>query len=139
MAEDKVYLNKQTVQARPRTIEEVFVPELGNVWVRVAEMSGADKDRFEASLIEIQQVGKRLTQTPSLLNVRAKLAVQCIVDENGQRIYSDDEANVVGAWGAVALDRIVAVARRINGMGEDDQVALQEALKNDQPAALPSD
>jgi len=139
VAEDKVYLNKQTVQARPRTIEEVFVPELGNVWVRVAEMSGADKDRFEASLIEIQQVGKRLTQTPSLLNVRAKLAVQCIVDENGQRIYSDDEANVVGAWGAVALDRIVAVARRINGMGEDDQVALQEALKNDQPAALPSD
>lgn len=99
--------------AQDRPHEDVSVPEWGGE-VRVATMSGKDRDEFEA---ESYEAGKSGTQ---LVNIRARLVARCLVDENGSRLFSLKQIEALGAKSAAALDRIYAVATRLNGMTEAD-------------------
>lgn len=131
------YLGKdQILQANDEAFEDVPVPEWGGV-VRVKRMTGAEKDAFEASLTIIQQQGGAVVQKPNMVNVRAKLAVRCIVDENGQPIFSDADISELGRKSGAALDRVVAAAKRLNRMTEADLQEMVQGLKNDPPAASP--
>lgn len=91
----------------PREI--VPVPEWGgDVYVRT--MSGTDRDAFEASLI-----GKE----GRLENVRARLVSLTLCDEAGSRMFTDSDITALGGKSAQALDRVFAVAQRLNGIGVD--------------------
>lgn len=86
--------------------EEVQVPEWGgSVFVR--EMSGEDRDAWEASLINEKG-------TTNLKNIRARLAAFCIVDENGNRIFTDDDIELLGKKSGKALERVTAACQKIN-------------------------
>lgn len=131
------YLGKdQILQANDEAFEDVPVPEWGGV-VRVKRLSAAEKDAFEASLTTIEQKGGSVVQRPNMVNVRAKLAVRCIVDESGKPIFSDADISELGRKSGAALDRVVAAAKRLNRMTEADLQELVQGLKNDQPAASP--
>ena len=108
--------------------------------VRVKSMSGAEKDAFEASLTTIRRgAGGKLTQQPNLVNVRAKLLVACLVDEDGERIVSDEDVVELGLKSASEMDKVVEVAKRLNAMTSDDLKDLADGLKNAQPVASPTD
>lgn len=133
------YLKKvQVFDTEDRIFEDVEVPEWGGV-VRVRSLMGAEKDAFEASVLVTKRVGKRLVQQPSYVNVRAKLVAQCVVDEDGQRLFGDEDIPALGRKSAAALDRIVEVAKRLNRMSEDDLDELVGDLKNDPPGASLTD
>lgn len=110
-------LRDQIMQASDLKTEVVHVPEWG-CDVTVSEMSGLDRDAFEQSLMG--PAGER-----DVSNLRARLLVKTLRDENGARMFADDEAHFLGAKSASALDRCFAVAQRLNALG----APLQEAVE----------
>jgi len=108
--------------------EVVHVPQWGGT-VAVRELTGLERDAFEASLLKIGADGKR---EPDLTNMRAKLCAACMVDgTTGDRIFSDADLGELANKSAAALNLVFEVAQRLNGMGSPE-----DAEKNS--AAAPS-
>jgi hypothetical protein len=104
--------------------ELVSVPEWGgDVYVR--GMTGADRDKFEASIIQMR--GK--DQTLNMVNIRAKLASMTICDEAGKLLFSEADIKGLSLKSASALQRVFAVAQKLSGIGESDVKELAEGLQ----------
>jgi hypothetical protein len=118
-------LSKEAILAAddlPR--EVVSVPEWGGV-VHVRTMTGTDRDAFEASLITKESVPSSKDQR--MHNVRARLVALTLCDETGERLFLDGEIDALGRKSARALDRVFAVAQRLNGIGTDEAQAAKNA------------
>lgn len=114
-------LKDQILSANDLPMEEVPTPEWGEgSFVFVRTMSGTERDAFEQSMLAAKKGG-----TTNLVNIRARLAVLCICDEKGQRLFADDDAEALGKKSAMVLDRIFEVAQRLNGIGVKDVKELQ--------------
>lgn len=111
------------------TKELVPVPEWGcAVWVR--GLSGTERDSYEQSLL----IGRGRKRDLNWLNARAKLLVRAIIDEDGNRIFTDSQAAELGTKNSAALDRLFTVARRLSGLAEEDIEELVEDLDKTQSA-----
>lgn len=91
--------------------EVVQVPEWGGEII-ISTMTGAARDAFEQSIVG---GGK-----PDVSNIRARLVAACAVNEQGERIFSDADAELLGRKSAAALQRCAAVAQRLNAMTTDE-------------------
>lgn len=111
----------QILDASDLETKEVEVPEWGGT-VLVKALSGRDRDAYEASLMKIR--GKE--QIPDLHNMRAKLVARAIVDEEGKRLFTDQDINALGLKSAAALDRVHAVIQEMSGLGEGATVDAEE-------------
>ena len=117
-----ILTKEQIVAVNAITTEIVSVPEWGgDVLVKV--MSGPERDAFESSIFE--QKGKDIQR--NLGNLRAKLVSKCLVDEKGNRLFSDKEIEIIGKKSAKVLDRIYEVCVKLNGIGPKD---VEELTKN---------
>ena len=105
--------------------ETVAVPEWGGS-VRVRTLSGAERDAFEATLMKTLN-GKRV---PDMDNLRAKLLAATGVDEEDKPIFGVHDLVALGRKSAVAIDRIFAVAQRLNAMAPE---SVEESIKNSMP------
>ena len=106
---------EQILAASDIQSEDVSVPEWGGS-VRVKALSGAERDQFETSIFETR--GKKVER--NLQNMRAKLVSLSIVDEQGNRVFSDADVKALGNKSAAALDRVFGVAMRLSGVSEQD-------------------
>ncbi|EKE68689.1 hypothetical protein P24_17147 [Oceanibaculum indicum P24] len=97
--------------------EDVAVPEWGGT-VRIRTMMSRERDEFETWLIANQ--GKHQ-------NVRGHLVALCAVGDDGQRLFTIEQASALGEKSAKAMDRLFDVAQRLNGMGAAD---IKELEKN---------
>jgi hypothetical protein len=104
--------------------ERVYVPEWGGD-VFVKGMTGAERDKFEGSILSLR--GK--SQQVNLVNLRAKLAALTICDEEGNRLFTDEDIQALSQKSAAGLQRVFAVAQRLSGLGEDDVKELTEGLQ----------
>ena len=102
--------------------EDVEVPEWGGA-VRVRSFTGRERDAFEASMVR----GDGKDRKVDLTNMRARLVGLTVIDETGQRIFTDDEVDLLGAKSGAALDRVFAVAQKLNGLSGAD---VDELSKN---------
>lgn len=110
------------LQAQDLPKELVKVPEWnGEVYVRA--LTGVERDAFEQSIVE--QKGKSTKM--NLRNLRAKLVALTAVDEKGDRIFSDRDAELLGQKSAAALNRVFEVAQRLSGLSQED---VEELTKN---------
>lgn len=117
------YLTRdQILQAQDLPAEDVEVPEWGGV-VRVRALTGAERDAYEASVV--RRKGNKMEYDPT--NMRAKLVAMCVVDEQGNRVFSDKDVELLGRKSAAALDRVFQVAQRLSGLRAED---LEELEKN---------
>lgn len=89
--------------------EVVPVPEWGGD-VIVSTMTGASRDAWEAGM-----AGKEGADL--LKDMRARLAVACMVDEAGARLFTDADVPALSAKSAAALERVTKVAQRLNRLG----------------------
>ncbi len=103
------------LQAQDLPFEDVEVPEWGGA-VRVRGLTGAERDAFEQSIVETRGKNTRM----NLKNIRAKLVALCVVDEQGNRVFSDDDAEALGRKSAAALDRVFEAAQRLSGLRKED-------------------
>ena len=99
--------------------ETVTVTELGGD-VIVSEMSGAQRDAWEQTLSVRDKQGR-------LVNTRAKLVVATLVNDDGSRVFSDDDVDRVGGMPSSVLDRLCDVAQRLNRLRPED---VETARKN---------
>lgn len=93
---------------------DVDVPEWGGV-VRVRMLTGGERDAFEAGTVV--RHGKKIDT--NLVNIRARLAALCVVDEAGARVFSEADAEALGQKSAAALNRVFEAARQLNGLTEE--------------------
>ena len=100
----------------------VEVPEWGGA-LYVRSLTGAERDAFEATWF----AGEGRGRTVNMANLRARLVVLCAVDEDGIRLFADDDAEALGAKSAQALDRLFDAAQKLNGFSEAD---VEELAKN---------
>jgi hypothetical protein len=116
----------QILESNDLKNEAVNVPEWGGT-VYVRTMTGADRDQFESSMVSVMPDGTRKTD---MTNLRAKLVALTIVDEAGARLFDTSDMDRLGLKSAAAIERVFAVAQRINGLGgqaEDDAIKNSKA------------
>ena len=90
-------------------VKEVKVPEWkGSVNVR--GLTARERDSFEASI----------GASANLDNLRARLVVLTLVDEEGKRIFKDSDAKALGDKNAEVVNRLFDVARQMSGMTDAD-------------------
>jgi hypothetical protein len=104
--------------------EEVHVPEWGGS-VLVRGMTGAERDAFESSVVELK-AGNKATSV-NMQNIRAKLVALTVVDEKGERLFSQADVELLGNKSAAALQRIFEAAQRLSGLTQAD---VEELAKN---------
>lgn len=105
--------------------ELVNVPEWGGE-VLVRMLTGAQRDAFEDSMIKNRGKSKEV----NLVNIRARLAALCIVDESGTRLFNDTEIVNLGNKSAIALDRVFVAAQRLCGLTKEDVAELAKNLES---------
>jgi hypothetical protein len=63
----------------------------------------------------------------NLANIRARLCAMAMVSDDGERIFTDADMKALGKKSAKALDRVFAVAQKLNGLSAGD---VEELAKN---------
>lgn len=104
---------------KPRELkhETVEVPELGGT-VTVRELTAAERDSFEWRFTEARESG-------AAPNLRGMLVARTVVDDEGNRILTDEDADAVGKQSAAWVDRLFAVAQRLSGITGKDVEELE--------------
>lgn len=93
--------------------ELVEVPEWGG-HVKVRGMTAGERDRFDDMI-----------RTQGLAALRATMAANGIIDEDGKRLFTDIEVNKLAEKSAEALDRVVEVVSRLSGLTPEDAEYLE--------------
>ncbi|MEU2992894.1 hypothetical protein ABZ772_21550 [Streptomyces griseoincarnatus] len=113
---------EQIAAADDRKWEDVPVPEWGGT-VRLVGMSGSERNAYQSSLVVLGPNGsvQRMNMTDQL----AKLVAKCLVGEDGQRLFSDNEVKALGAKNGAVLERLGQVAQRLSGLRKEDVEAAE--------------
>jgi hypothetical protein len=100
--------------------EKVHVPEWkGDVFLRV--LTGTDRDRFEESYAD---------QKMKAFRIRFLLLALC--DEDGERLFSDEEADILGRKSSVVINRLFEAGWKLNAFTQEAVDALGEGSPSDQ-------
>jgi hypothetical protein len=117
----------QILAAEDIPTKDVEVPEWGGS-VRMRGLTGSERDAYELSLWQVRGE-KRILR---MENARARLVAMCIVDENGERMFSDAEAKDLGRKSGKVLDRLFDEARKLSGLTAEDVEELAEGFDSAQ-------
>ena len=86
-----------------------------NVYVRT--MTGAERDGFETAYLE--------SKARSKPNIRGTMAAFTLCDENGQRLFNDEDAEALSKLPAAELDRVFSLGQKLNKITEADVEELE--------------
>jgi hypothetical protein len=100
--------------------ERVEVPEWGGA-VNVRELTGSERDTFEASIVDLQTGAV----SDNAENVRAKLVARTVIDDAGERLFTSDDVVELGKLSAAGLSRVYNVAARLSGITAEDLEELE--------------
>lgn len=124
----RVFLGADAIlKAADLQVAEIEVPEWGG-WVRVRGLTGLERDQFESEMT--QRKGKDVQM--NLRNIRARLVQLSVVDEKGERMFTHQVLEALGAKSARALDRIFTKSMELSGLSPGDVENLAENLDNGQ-------
>lgn len=135
-------LSRAAILAAPDTKYRIIdVPEWGeDAQVRLKSLSGADRDAYEESQLTMRSDGRMIRDGH---NARAKLIVRSIVDENGERVFKDNEAAALGEKSQGVLDRLFVAISEMSNLTEEDIAELGKDSEadptGDSPSTSPSD
>lgn len=129
-------LTREQILATPwmPKVERVETPEWGG-HVFVKEMSGAQRDRFELSTVK----GKGPKTEANLENLRARLVAWTVCDDNGKRLFTEDDIKALGSKGSAVLTRLFTKAQELSALTEEAVAELTESLGEDQTDSTGSD
>lgn len=132
--------NKETLltNAKKLNTKELDVPEWG-ISVTIKELQGSERDRFESSTVKLDQKTGNLV--PNLINARARLVAMCLVDDSGNRMFTDSESDILqlGSMSAKGLDRLYEACQDLSGLSDDDVEAAAENFDSGQTESSTTD
>lgn len=114
---------EQILNADDRKTQVVEVPEWGGS-VMIRTLSGKERDRFEASL----QVTRGSKTKQNYDNFRARLISLCVVNESGERTFSDADIALLGEKSVAALQRVFNACNELNGLSDADVEELTQGF-----------
>lgn len=86
--------------------------------VRVAAVSAGARDAFELAMQDVPEDERRK-------DFRARLVVLSCIDEDGKPLFTHDDIPALSALDAAAIDPVIEVAMRINGLSQKDRDELE--------------
>jgi len=100
-----------------RPSERVATPEWGKVCdeVIVRGISAAERDALELDIFDLEK-----DKRERMKNLRARLSAMSVVDEAGERLFTDAQMEALGRKSAKALARVFNVAQRLSGLSASD-------------------
>jgi hypothetical protein len=106
--------------------EKVFVKEWGDD-VIVRGLTGDELDAFQGSVRQFRPTfdGKGMEAVLVQEGMRAKLLVKCLIDESGERLFTDQDASALGAKNGAVIDRLYDIASRLSGLSEDEKKEME--------------
>lgn len=107
-------LSKEAIMSCSDLPTEVVEVKQWGGHVKVRGMNAGERDRFEEQI-----------RTKGMNNLRALLASMTIIDEEGNRMFSDKEIEKLAGKSAEALDLVVEAASRLSGLTDDDVEVLE--------------
>ena len=108
-------LKDQIVNSTDCNRQSVEVPEWGcTVYVR--NLTAQDLDSWQCETY----VTKGTNVDVNRQNIRCRLLVRALVDEAGDRIFSNEEADLLGAKNTRVIDRLYKVAEKLNAVTPGD-------------------
>jgi len=113
-----VLTRDQILSASDLTIQRFDVPEWGGE-VCLKVMTVGERDEYENDWAKSRLTGMH--------NFRSRFLVRCICDEQGNRLFSDDEAEELANKSAAAMARLWDEAMTLNKLKEKD---VEELAKN---------
>lgn len=121
------------LEAKDIKTEDIPVPEWGGE-VRIRSLTGEQRDEYESSMFEL---GKNGTPKQNLANVRARLVMLCIVNEQGEQMFNKADIKLLGRKSAAALERVATAAQRLNAISDSDIEELAEGFEDapDEPSS----
>lgn len=119
---------------RSLPVEEVLVPEWGG-FVLVRALSALERDQYESSIM----VGKGSDREVRLEGARVRLVVLATVDEAGNRLFSDGDAESIQLLSSAAVNRVYEKAARLAGILDSDLEELVAGFTPTQSEPSPSD
>ncbi|MCP4897614.1 MAG: hypothetical protein GY906_11635 [bacterium] len=111
LGRDEILATRGTLKS-----ERVSVPEWGGD-VIVRELTGAERDAWEASIVDVN-TGSFTEEKAA--NTRAKLVARTVVDEAGNRLFTEEDIERLGGLSASGLSRVFNVAASLSGLTEKD-------------------
>lgn len=124
---------EQILGAQDIAFEDIDLSDIpGWGTVRIKDLSAAERDRLEASMVRQQRQPKRgggvtVRQEANLENIRARFCAACIVGEDMRPLFTEADLVVLGSKSARALDRIFDRIKDRNGLNDE---AVQEFVEN---------
>lgn len=113
----------QILEASDLKTQEVDVPEWGGT-VIVRTMTGTARNAFEASIMKTMPDG---TRQSDMTNMRAKLIAVTVVGDDGNLLFTPEEADIIAQKSSAALEKVFEAAQALNLMGVKAEA---EAAKN---------
>ena len=108
------------VASQDKEYEDVEVPEWGGT-VRIATMSGEDRDRWELSMMQADDSSERGFKLNFDAYSRVRLVAMCLVDDNFNRIFvTKEQIEKLSQKSGKVMDLLYDVAQRVNGITESD-------------------
>jgi hypothetical protein len=98
-------------------VEAVELEGRGKVWIR--GLQADERDEYEQSLIERGPDGRSRIKRVQR-NVRASLVIRCLVDEQGERMFQDNQVDAIGKVDAAVIDKLWDIARKLSGMDTEE-------------------
>jgi hypothetical protein len=119
MAGNGTYLSREAILgASDLEFADVLVPEWGGI-IRLRTMTAEEWEHYESELADARKSG-------DYLNIRASLVARCAVDGDGNRLFTDADAQALGRKSKTALLRLFETARKLNAFGDDETKALEK-------------
>lgn len=110
-------LREQILGAEDLPRQSVDTPEWAPAVpsVTVRGLTAAERDQYEQGLTERTPDGS-VRPRRNLKNLRASFVVRVVVNDDGSRVFTDDDIDVLGEKSALVLDRLWDVGRALSGM-----------------------
>lgn len=86
----------------------------------VKEMNAAERDAYEATQVEASKDGRALE------NFRVRLLVRVLADAEGNRVFVDADADILGRIPAREISAAFDVASELNALRREDEADLEK-------------
>ena len=99
--------------------EDVEVPEWGGT-VRVRSLTADERDAFDESITKLVGNGKYQTREIVMKGIRAKLVARSLINDKGERLFTDAQVEALGRKNATVLDRLFSIAQRVSALSKEE-------------------
>lgn len=112
-------LREQILGTRREKVQSVTVGgDVGFAYVR--RLTAAERDAFEMTRFTVEGSGRKSTQKIDLSNDRGQLLCRALSDENGVRLFTDDDAQELGKLPADLADQLYDAAMLLSGLKKEE-------------------